>query len=457
MGSTTAPFRVGRVRAHRRGEVWYLTYFEQGRRRQPRVGPERDVARRMAAEINAQLECGAPSALGFEGVAVGELRQRWLDNHEYVRRSALATIRRYEAATQHLMNFLKAVRPLRQVSDFRPQHAEEFVRYLRSLKVSPNGHNHSRTRPLRDAGIKFILETCCSLFNYAQRNRHLAPYAENPFRTIEVSRIPVEDAKPILAFDQEQERNLLEACDPWQFPIFLTLLFTGLRPGELAHLLLPDDLDLANGWLYVRNKPKLGWQVKTRSERAVPLVPVLVNVLTMALGGRATGPVFRQRRFADGNEPPLAGRPPQWLEQELSRRICCQEEQAASPPTRQQRLTLAQTIWRDLGALKEDWIRIEFMQLTRAIGLPEITAPKTMRHTFATVLQDANVDPLVRNELMGHSPAYLGLYGGGLGMTAVYTHTRPETKRRQLETAFADRPGILAAASWLEVQLAAAL
>ncbi len=210
-----------------------------------------------------------------------------------------------------------------------------------------------------------------------------------------------------LAFDREQERRLLEACDPWQFPIFLTLLFTGLRPGELAHLLLPDDLDLAKGWLYIRNKPKLGWQVKTRSERAVPLVPVLVNVLTVALGGRATGPVFRQRRFANGDEPPLAGRPPQSLEQELSRRICCQEEEAATPPTRQQRLALAQTVWRDLGALKADSIRHEFIPLMRAIGLPEITAPKTMRHTFATMLQDANVDPLVRNELMGHSPAYL--------------------------------------------------
>jgi hypothetical protein len=28
----------------------------------------------------------------------------------------------------------------------------------------------------------------------------------------------------------------------------------------------------------------------------------------------------------------------------------------------------------------------------------------------------------------------------GLGMTAVYTHTQPETKRRQLESAFQARP-----------------
>jgi site-specific recombinase XerD len=73
------------------------------------------------------------------------------------------------------------------------------------------------------------------------------------------------------------------------------------------------------------------------------------------------------------------------------------------------------------------------------MGLGEVTAPKTLRHTFATVLQDANVDPLVRNELMGHAPSYVGALAGGLGMTAIYTHTRPETKRRQLEGAVADR------------------
>jgi len=55
---------------------------------------------------------------------------------------------------------------------------------------------------------------------------------------------------------------------------------TGLRPGELCHLLLAEDLDLdAAAVLRVRNKPKLGWQIKTRSERDVPLVPALVDVL----------------------------------------------------------------------------------------------------------------------------------------------------------------------------------
>ncbi len=92
--------------------------------------------------------------------------------------------------------------------------------------------------------MRYVLECCRALFNYAARRRHLPPYAENPFAAIEIDRIPVETARPIELLTADQERAFLEACDDWQFPVFLTLLLTGLRPGELCHLLLPDDLDL---------------------------------------------------------------------------------------------------------------------------------------------------------------------------------------------------------------------
>jgi hypothetical protein len=49
MKGKTASFRVGKVSAFRRSKVWYLCYSEGGRRRRPRVGPDRDLARQMAA------------------------------------------------------------------------------------------------------------------------------------------------------------------------------------------------------------------------------------------------------------------------------------------------------------------------------------------------------------------------------------------------------------------------
>lgn len=135
------------------------------------------------------------------------------------------------------------------------------------------------------------------MFGYALKRRHLSPYADNPFAVLEIDRIPVEEAKPIALFTPQQQTAFLEACDQWQFPIFLSLMLTGLRPGEMLHLWLPDDLDLDAGILRVLNKPNLGWQVKTRNERDIPLIGVLVDVLQCHIRGRNSGPVFLRRRF----------------------------------------------------------------------------------------------------------------------------------------------------------------
>src|SRR5688572_28775595 len=147
-----------------------------------------------------------------------------------------------------------------------------------------------------DKGLKYILECCRALFNYAARRRHLSPYTENPFANLDLDRIPVETFRPIILLTAEQEAEFLRRCDAWQFPIFFTLLMTGLRPGELCHLLL-EDLDVQAGVLSIRNKPRLGWRVKTRNERVIPLHPVLVRVLQKQIAGRRCGPVFVRRRF----------------------------------------------------------------------------------------------------------------------------------------------------------------
>jgi len=391
------PFRVGRVSGYLRGRVWYLCYWENGKRRRPRVGADRGAAKRLAAEVNSQLETGAPSVLSFEKVTIPELRRRWLDHHE--------NVRRYRAATDHLLRFIDKVRPVRDASLFRASHAEEFVAYLRRTKVSPNGHPKSEKRNLLDKGVSFIAEACRAMFSFAAKHRHLSPYGENAFAAIEIDRMPVDDAKPVVLFTADQEADFLRACDDWQFPVFLTLMLTGLRPGELTHLLLPDDLDLAEGNLRVRNKPDLGWQVKTRSERDIPLVPVLKEVLSGIIGARMVGPVFRRREFFTSSaEPSLSGRTEREIERELGDRVSKEEARLGRAPVRAEVLRLARFVWRDAGALTPKRVRTEFMKIARNMGTPEQTSPKMLRHLFATSLQEGDVDWLVRMELMGHSP-----------------------------------------------------
>jgi integrase len=115
------------------------------------------------------------------------------------------------------------------------------------------------------------------------------------------------------------------------------------------------------------------------------------------------------------------------------------DEGQESESDRGARLRLTKKAWWASGALTNEIIRREFMRITRKIGLPDVTTPKTLRHMFATCLQDTNVDPLIRMELMGHAPQGARA-GGALGMTSTYTHTRPETRRGQLLAALERRP-----------------
>jgi hypothetical protein len=59
--------------------------------------------------------------------------------------------------------------------------------------------------------------------------------------------------------------------------------------------------------------------------------------------------------------------------------------------------------------------------------------------------------PLIRNLLMGHTAAGERTEGHGLGMTAVYTHLRPETVREQLFAALSRRPALFIVRRKLEI------
>jgi integrase len=428
-------FRVGKVKGYLRGKVWYLCYFENGKRLRPRVGADKSAAERIAAQINGQLAGQAPTFFSFEDISLKDLRTRWLEHHEHVLRSSLATIGRYRTATDHLLAYASAQGWSGQASQLTALHAERFVKYLRSIEVAPNGHPNSPKRPLRDKGVLFILETCRAMFTYAHKRRHLAPYADNPFSLLDLGRIPVEDAKPIRLLTADEETRFFEGCNDWERPIFLTLALTGIRPGELVHLLINEDLDLDEGILKVRNKPDLGWQVKTRSERSIPLVTPLRDLLVRHIADRKQGLVFRRERYRDGVEH-------QWSLREQARSWLLESKQSKGElGSRVHRQRTLIKVWTEAGLIRPERIRLSFIRRAKSIGRADCTAPKIFRHAFATMLQDANVDPLIRCELMGHSTGE----HGDLGMTGVYTHTRAATKRDELTRAMSGAPAFHAA------------
>lgn len=419
---TPKRLRIGRVSIYFHHGAWWTYHREGSRQVRRKVSSNQAEAEQVAAQLNAQLATGAPTLLSFEPISVPDLREQYLNYHEHVVKSSVATVRRYRAATQHLVDFVgRQARPV-QAHEVRP---DSFATYLRAIEIAPNGHANTAKRRLRDKGVQFILETCRAMYGFAAKRRHLPPHAGNPFAVLPLDRLKIEDAKPIFVFDSETELAFLREADEWAFPIHFIMAKTGLRPGELVHLLI-EELDLESGWLHIRNKGELGWRVKTGTERSVPLVPEVVKVLRRVIGDRKAGPVFVRQRFRKQETPPLVG-----TRKELERALAERLYQFGASLSRMQSLGVARTIWRDAGAVKPDAVRTSFVRIAKAIGKPEATCPKSWRHSFATLLQDANVDPLIRQITLGHKPTS----GAGLGMTSHYTHSRPETQREQIEAA----------------------
>ena len=423
--------RIGRVSVYQHRLRWWVYYRENGRPIRRAVADDRRAAEQVAAQINLELTSAAPTLFSFRPILVAELQRTFLDYHEHVIRSSLATVNRYRTATQHLVNFCSEV-PAGRVQPAHEIEVEAFVRYLRTIRVASNGHAHTRRRPLRDNGVRFILETCRSLYGYAAKRRHLPPYTDNPFSGLGGKRARIDDAKPIFVFNRDTELAFLRAADAWTFSVHFLLAKLGLRPGELVRLLI-EDVDLATGWLLVRSRPDLGAHTKTRRERAIPLIPETILVLRRLTGNRTAGPIVLRQK-ADSARLPLTARDARGLAAAVHQRIAAAEAADSGTLNRRDMARIQRGVWRDAGATRLERIRASFIQTAQECGLDEATCPKSWRHTFATLMQDANLDPLIRQLTLGHAPP--SLFGGNsLGMTSAYTHTRPETHRREIERA----------------------
>ena len=425
--------RVGNVGVYLHHGSWWIRFREHGKLVRRCVAADREAVLRVAAEINAQLACAAPTLFSFTPIFVAALVAEFLRHHEEVLRSTTATVGRYRAALAHLVHFVDRFAKAPQAHQIR---ADEFVAYLRTIEVAPNGHAKARRRPLRDKGVRYILETARSLYSFARKRRHLPPYADNPFAELPLDRFRVEDSKPIVLFDETAELAFFRAADAWEFPLPFFLAKTGLRVGEALHLLI-EDVDLDGGWVNVCNKTGLGWRVKTGAGRKVPLIKEVVQVVKRVVAGRKTGVLFLRRRYWNAAPPLTADRSA--LECELALRT----KNAGRPLSRIEQSRLAKTIWRDAGAISATVARKTFIRVAKRIGKPASTCVKSWRHGYATLLGEANVDPQIRQLVMGHSQ----LTRTALGMTVRYSHPSDSTIRRQVEQALRLRPESLAIGS----------
>jgi integrase len=213
------------------------------------------------------------------------------------------------------------------------------------------------------------------------------------------------------------------ACSEWQFGIFRTLAAYGLRVGELTHLLV-EDVDFESGSVAIRSKPELAWSVKTGRRRQLPLVPSIRDVLKLAIGNRRAGFVFLNEDYATGkSSPAFSFASPHAFRVHLESIVVDPLSREPIADDREKRRLIA-AFCRTMGQIPEKRIRTEFMKLTREIGSPEFTRAHDLRHLFTSRAQEAGMNVLLLQELLGHTT---------LDMTRKYTHLGLDTKREAME------------------------
>jgi integrase len=413
--------RLGRVTIYQRGLTYYLYYRQDSITQRHRVDGNLATARATASQVNAALEEQRPSPLGFLRIGTGELIRRYLESCEHTRALAPRTLARYGAALAHLRDFAGTRPDLKTADHFTPSVVEDFVGYLRSQTRTRNGAKAGKQRPFRTSGIRFILSTCRTAFSFALKHRYLPPYAGNPF-----SELPIDamgdrhDTHGPLLTAKELDA-LLEACTAWQYPLFAVLAGTGMRTGELVHLLI-EDVDLDSDVVHIRSKPELMWWIKTGRQRDLPLTLALRQVFAEAIGDRTAGFVFLNEPHASGQRQPAKRfASPLSLRRHLVE--LAEAARAELDVSEKDVERCVRTFVRALGQIPEKRVRAEFMKLTAKIGRPEVTRAHSLRHVFTTRAQEMGMNPLMVQQLLGHST---------LSMTARYTHLDVNSMREAL-------------------------
>lgn len=350
---------------YKRGRVWYLDLRIKGRRVRRRVGPSKKIAELALRDAEVKI---ARDEFGFtkHDIGIEKFFNLFLEYSQATHRQA--TTDRYRAVMDHFRAFLEQVPNVTFLSEVSTALIDRFKVYRKSSWTNGNGRpvrseedaSASTRKGARAHTINFEIDTLRLLFNLAIKWDYLK---ENP--TKGVTRLKVDDAKPVRFLTREECRLFLKAAPPDFYPIYFTLLNTGMRKAELEHLTWAD-VDFGRRKILIRRKD--GWQPKT-GEREIPIGSALLEVLT-ALKAQTKNPSNTDYVFKVKS-----------------------------------------------SGCSHNMLRNELMKIAKKAGIEYLTKLHTLRHTFASHLIMQGVDLPTVKKLMGHSD---------IQTTMIYAHLAPD-------------------------------
>ncbi|MCP4567273.1 MAG: tyrosine-type recombinase/integrase [FCB group bacterium] len=266
-----------------------------------------------------------------------------------------STTRRYRAVTDHFQRFLNDHCPdIKLVSQLTANLVERYKLYRKEMWVHPNGYPvlseeaisdktrkgaRARTINLEVDGIKAMLN-CVVRLGYIR---------DHPLRGIKP--LKEDDRKPVRFLTADECKQFLNATPAELYPIFFTLLNTGMRKAEIENLRW-CDVDFDRRIIHIRGRDD--WKPKA-GDREIPIGDTLSKVFnTLGQPGRDA----EEEYYVFG----LKG-----------------------------------------SGHSHNRLRRELIKIAKKAGIENLTKVHTLRHTFASQLLMNGVDLATVNKLMGHS------------------------------------------------------
>ncbi|MBI5554800.1 MAG: site-specific integrase, partial [Elusimicrobia bacterium] len=328
------------ARKRKNGNCWYVQYYIDGKVIQKRVGKSKKLAQQVAGEIEAKQERKDANMEPRDC----ELKKFFAEYMAFTENNDSPKYhRRNEITVRHFMDFLEKKHPrISRLSQLSLKLFEEYMTWR--LGQSRNGG-----KPIKKRTVNLEISALKTFFNKAMKWQYLHA---NPLTHVEY--LKQDDSKKIRSLTAVEVQKVLENSPEWFYPVLFTMLYTGMREGEVIHLEW-NDVDLVKGVIHIQKKDF--WTPKSSGreirERDIALTEGLVTFLKMhkLKDKREDTWVFHNR---DG-------------------------EQLAPG------------------------LRKVFGRITEKMGFPEVTQIHSTRHTYATHLIKCCKDIAVAQAQLGHT------------------------------------------------------
>ena len=334
---------MGAIR--QRGDFWYVDLHINGKRYRKKVGRSKHLAELALKDLEVKAERNQLGFLEQKNASLQTFLEDYLKYSQTNHRQA--TTVRYRSAIKNFTDFLKDHPRIVTLRDVTPELLEKYKQHRKTSEISKNGKRGPLTKKetiqkgAKSYTVNFELGTLRTIFNLAIKQKYLDT---NPVR--EVGFLKPDDSKQRRFLTESEIDRLLRACEPEYYPIFFTLIHTGMRKAELINLEW-NDLDFNRQIIKIQRKAF--WVPKT-GEREIPMSEAVYNVLES---------LPRQSHFVFPAE--------------------------------------------DGEAMSTNYLRLELIRIARNAGIYDLTQVHALRHTFASQLLMRSVDLPTVQKLMGHS------------------------------------------------------